>query len=47
MFEEGVEALFKAFVGKPFSYQGKYWTISAEVPYRDYTLKEITLMPAP
>ena len=27
MFEEGVEILFKAFEGKPFSHQGKYYTI--------------------
>jgi alkanesulfonate monooxygenase SsuD/methylene tetrahydromethanopterin reductase-like flavin-dependent oxidoreductase (luciferase family) len=39
MFEEGIEVLF--------SHQGKYWTIPPEVPYRGYTLKEITLMPAP
>src|SRR5882757_522364 len=37
----------KAFEGKPFSHQGKYWTIPPEVPYRGYTLKEITLVPAP
>jgi alkanesulfonate monooxygenase SsuD/methylene tetrahydromethanopterin reductase-like flavin-dependent oxidoreductase (luciferase family) len=47
MFEEGVEIIFKAFDGKPFSHQGKYWTIPPEVPYRGYTLKEITLVPAP
>jgi alkanesulfonate monooxygenase SsuD/methylene tetrahydromethanopterin reductase-like flavin-dependent oxidoreductase (luciferase family) len=47
MFEEGVEVLFKAFAGKPFSHKGKYYTIPPEVPYRGYTLKEITLVPAP
>jgi len=47
MFEEGVEVLFKAFEGKPFSHQGKYYTIPPGVPYRGYTLKEITLVPAP
>src|SRR5712691_9320464 len=46
MFEEGVEILFKAFEGEPFSHQGKYYTIPPEVPYRGYTLKEITLVPA-
>ena len=40
---EGVEVLFKAFEGKPFSHQGKYYTIPPEVPYRGYTLKETTL----
>jgi alkanesulfonate monooxygenase SsuD/methylene tetrahydromethanopterin reductase-like flavin-dependent oxidoreductase (luciferase family) len=46
MFEEGVEILFKAFEGQPFSHQGKYYTIPPEVPYRGYALKEITLVPA-
>ena len=36
MFEEGVEILFKAFAGKPFSHTGKYYTIPPEVPYRGY-----------
>jgi hypothetical protein len=40
-------AASKAFEGKPFSHQGKYWTIPPEVPYRGYTLNEITLVPAP
>jgi alkanesulfonate monooxygenase SsuD/methylene tetrahydromethanopterin reductase-like flavin-dependent oxidoreductase (luciferase family) len=47
MFEEGVDVLFKAFEGKPFSHKGKYYTIPPAVPYRGYTLKEITLIPAP
>ena len=47
MFEKGVEVLFKAFAGKPFSHKGKYYTIPPEVRYRGYTLKEITLVPAP
>src|SRR6202049_84403 len=47
MFEEGVEIIFKAFEGKPFSHKGKFYTIPPEVPYRGYTLKEITLVPAP
>jgi alkanesulfonate monooxygenase SsuD/methylene tetrahydromethanopterin reductase-like flavin-dependent oxidoreductase (luciferase family) len=42
MFEEGVEILFKAFESEPFSHQGMYFTIPPEVPYRGYTLKEIT-----
>jgi alkanesulfonate monooxygenase SsuD/methylene tetrahydromethanopterin reductase-like flavin-dependent oxidoreductase (luciferase family) len=46
IFEEGVEVLFKAFEGKPFSHKGKYHTIPPQVPYRGYTLKEITLVPA-
>jgi alkanesulfonate monooxygenase SsuD/methylene tetrahydromethanopterin reductase-like flavin-dependent oxidoreductase (luciferase family) len=47
LFEEGVDVLFKAFEGKPFAHEGKYYTIPPEVPYRGYTLKEITLVPAP
>ncbi len=47
MFEEGVEILFKAFEGKPFSHKGKFYTIPPEVPYRGYALKEITLVPGP
>src|SRR5205809_2535996 len=47
MFEEGVDIIFKAFESKPFSHKGKFYTIPPEVPYRGYTLKEITLVPAP
>ena len=47
MFEESVEVMFKAYEGKPFSHQGKYYTIPPEVPDRGDTLKEITLVPAP
>jgi alkanesulfonate monooxygenase SsuD/methylene tetrahydromethanopterin reductase-like flavin-dependent oxidoreductase (luciferase family) len=47
LFEEGVDLLFKAFAGKPFTHHGKYYTIPPEVPYRGYTLKELTLVPAP
>jgi alkanesulfonate monooxygenase SsuD/methylene tetrahydromethanopterin reductase-like flavin-dependent oxidoreductase (luciferase family) len=47
IFEEGCDVIFKAFAGKPFSHKGKYYTIPPEVPYRGYTLKEITLVPAP
>jgi alkanesulfonate monooxygenase SsuD/methylene tetrahydromethanopterin reductase-like flavin-dependent oxidoreductase (luciferase family) len=47
LFEEGVDLLFKAFAGKPFTHHGKYYMIPPEVPYRGYTLKELTLVPAP
>jgi len=30
-----------------FSHKGKFYTIPPEVPYRGYTLKEITLVPGP
>ncbi len=47
MFEEGVDICFKAFNQESFSHKGKYYTIPPEVPYRGYTLKEITLVPRP
>src|ERR1700680_4752825 len=47
IFEEAVDILFKALEGKPFSHKGKFYTIPPEVPYRGYTLKEITLVPGP
>ena len=39
MFEEGVEVLFKAFEGNPFSHKGNYYTIRPEVPYRGLHLE--------
>jgi alkanesulfonate monooxygenase SsuD/methylene tetrahydromethanopterin reductase-like flavin-dependent oxidoreductase (luciferase family) len=47
MFEEGVDIVFKAFNEERFSHKGKYYTIPPEVPYRGYTLKELTLVPRP
>jgi alkanesulfonate monooxygenase SsuD/methylene tetrahydromethanopterin reductase-like flavin-dependent oxidoreductase (luciferase family) len=47
IFEEACDVIFTAFEGKPFSHKGKYYTIPPEVPYRGYTLKEITLVPGP
>jgi alkanesulfonate monooxygenase SsuD/methylene tetrahydromethanopterin reductase-like flavin-dependent oxidoreductase (luciferase family) len=47
LFEEQVEIIFKAFNQESFSHRGKYYTIPAEVPYRGYDLKEITLVPRP
>ena len=47
LFEEQVEIIFKAFQEESFSYQGKYYTIPPEVPYRGYQLKEISLVPRP
>ena len=46
-FEEAVEIIFKAFNNESFSNQGKYYTLPPEVPYRGYTLKELTLVPRP
>ena len=47
VFEEQVEIIMKAFYEESFSYRGKYYTIPPEVPYRGYTLREITLVPRP
>ena len=47
MFEEGCDLIFKAFNEEKFSHKGRFWTCPPEVPYRGYTLKEITLVPRP
>ncbi len=47
IFEEQVEIMMKAFNEVSFSHHGKHYTIPPEVPYRGYTLKEITLVPRP
>ena len=47
LFEEGVDVIFKAFNEERFSHKGKYFTLPPEVPYRGYTLKELTLVPRP
>ena len=47
LFEEQVDIIFKAFESESFSHQGKYYTLPPEVPYRGYTLKELTLVPRP
>ena len=47
LFEEQVDVIFKAFHQDSFSHKGKNYTIPPEVPYRGYTLKDITLVPRP
>src|SRR5580658_1738728 len=47
LFEEQVDVIFKAFESESFSHKGKYYTLPPEVPYRGYTLKELTLVPRP
>ena len=47
IFEEQVEIIMKAFNEQSFSHHGKHYTLPPEVPYRGYTLKEITLVPRP
>ena len=47
LFEEQVDIIFKAFNERSFSHHGKYYDIPPKVPYRDYELEEITLVPRP
>jgi len=47
LFEEQVDIIFKAFNSDSFSHRGKHYTLPPEVPYRGYTLKDITLVPRP
>ena len=47
LFEEQMEIILKAFNQESFSHQGKHYTLPADVPYRGYQLKEITLVPRP
>jgi alkanesulfonate monooxygenase SsuD/methylene tetrahydromethanopterin reductase-like flavin-dependent oxidoreductase (luciferase family) len=47
LFEEQVDIIFKAFSEESFSHRGKYYTLPPEVPYRGYTLKELTVVPRP
>ena len=47
LYEEQTEIIFKAFNNEAFSHQGKHYTLPPEVPYRGYTLKELTLVPRP
>src|SRR6266404_9165290 len=47
LFEEGVDIIFRAFNEERFSHKGKNYTLPPEVPYRGYTLKELTLVPRP
>lgn len=47
LFEEQIDIIFKAFNQERFSHKGKRYTLPAEVPYRGYALKELTLVPRP
>ena len=47
IFEEQVEVMMKAFNEESFSHDGKHYKLPPEVPYRGYTLKELTLVPRP
>jgi alkanesulfonate monooxygenase SsuD/methylene tetrahydromethanopterin reductase-like flavin-dependent oxidoreductase (luciferase family) len=47
LFEEQVEIIFKAFNNERFSHKGKHYTLPPQVPYRGYTLEDLTLVPRP
>ncbi len=47
LFEEQMEVLLKCFHEESWSHRGKHYTIPPEVPYRGYTLREITCVPRP
>ncbi len=47
LFEEQVEIILKAFNEDSFSHKGKNYTIPADVEFRGYPLKEITVVPRP
>jgi alkanesulfonate monooxygenase SsuD/methylene tetrahydromethanopterin reductase-like flavin-dependent oxidoreductase (luciferase family) len=47
LFEEGVDIIFRSFNEERFSHKGTHYTLPPEVPYRGYTLKELTLVPRP
>ena len=47
LFEEQVDIIFKSFNNERFSHKGKHYTLPPEVPYRGYTLKDLTLVPRP
>ena len=47
LFEEQTEIIMKAFNQPSFSHHGKHYQLPPDVPYRGYTLKELTLVPRP
>ena len=47
IFEEQLEIIFKALQEEKFSHQGKHYTIPPHVPYRNYMLEEISVVPRP
>jgi len=47
IFEEGLDLLLKCFNEEAFHHKGKYFECPPPVPYRGYTLKDITMVPRP
>ena len=47
LFEDQIEILLKAFHQPSFSHHSKFYDIPPSIPYRGYTLENITLVPRP
>lgn len=47
LFEDQVDILLKAFHERAFSHNSKFYTIPPAVPYRGYTLENVSLVPRP
>ncbi len=47
LFEDQIEVLLKAFHQPSFSHHSKFYDIPPSIPYRGYTLDNITLVPRP
>ncbi len=47
LYREQMEILFKAFNEESWSHRGDFYTIPADVDYRGYRLKDVTLVPRP
>ena len=47
IFEEGLELLLKCFNQQQFRHKGQFFEVPPPVPYRGYTVEDITLVPRP
>ena len=47
LFREQMEIIFKAFNEESWSHRGRFYTIPADVDYRGYRLKDVTIVPRP
>jgi alkanesulfonate monooxygenase SsuD/methylene tetrahydromethanopterin reductase-like flavin-dependent oxidoreductase (luciferase family) len=47
LFREQMEVLFKSFNEEAWSHKGRFYTIPAEVPFRSYQPRDVTVVPRP
>ena len=47
LFEEGVQLLLKCFNEQKFRHKGRFYEAPPPVPYRGYTVEDITMVPRP